>query len=68
LVDSMWSLARLLDLSGCLLGAVNWLRWLWLENRHFENGSRVRARLTQLLVRMENWPPPDSLTTGLAAS
>jgi Ser/Thr protein kinase RdoA (MazF antagonist) len=57
-----WRLARLLDRSGCLLGAINWLRWIAIDRRQFEDMSRVEQRLTQLVGRMEAWSPPQSLT------
>lgn len=62
MTPQQWRLARLLDRSGCLLGAMNWLRWIWLDRRQFEDMSRVEQRLTQLVGRMEGWSPPQSLT------
>ena len=62
LTQEQWRLARLLDRSGCLLGVMNWLRWIWIDRRQFEDMSRAEQRLTQLVGRMEEWSPPQSLT------
>jgi Ser/Thr protein kinase RdoA (MazF antagonist) len=41
-------LIRVLDESGRLLGAANWLRWLYLERRDFDMGT-VEKRLADLV-------------------
>lgn len=48
-------LARLLDRSGTLLALVNWLRWLYLDRRRFEDVEIVAARLEQIIRRVERW-------------
>ena len=48
-------LARRLNLTGVVLAAANWLRWLLLENRTFENRTAIAERLTKLVRRLERW-------------
>ncbi|HYT91790.1 MAG TPA: phosphotransferase [Gemmataceae bacterium] len=47
------TLVGLLDETGVIFGAANWLRWLYHEGRHFEDRSAVAARLSQLVARLE---------------
>ncbi len=49
-------LARVLDRAGTLLGAANWLRWLYHEGRDFEDLAAVAGRLRALVERIERWP------------
>jgi Ser/Thr protein kinase RdoA (MazF antagonist) len=51
-------LVDLLDWTGVVVGAGNWLRWLYLENRVFENVEGVIRRLSELVTRMESWKRP----------
>lgn len=44
-----------LDWTGVVVGAANWLRWLGTERRHFEDPIRVAGRLAELVSRMESW-------------
>jgi Ser/Thr protein kinase RdoA (MazF antagonist) len=44
-----------LDRTGTVLGAANWLRWLFLERRMYEDLSQVARRLRALVERMEKW-------------
>lgn len=55
LSDSEAALARLLDRTGTILGAANWLRWLHHEGRQFEDVSAAQRRLGVLVARMEQW-------------
>jgi Ser/Thr protein kinase RdoA (MazF antagonist) len=48
-------LVRVLDWTGVVVGAANWLRWLYLERRQFENTEGVAKRLSELVTRMESW-------------
>jgi homoserine kinase type II len=48
-------LARVLDRTGTLLGLVNWLRWLYFEQRPFEDRPAVARRLSALVERVERW-------------
>ncbi len=43
---------RLLDRSGVLLGGINWLKWIFVEQRHFDDFSAVEKRIQYLLQRM----------------
>jgi Ser/Thr protein kinase RdoA (MazF antagonist) len=46
-------LVLLLDRTGTILGAVNWLRWLYHERRPFEDRQAVVGRLAELITRLE---------------
>jgi len=47
------ALAAVLDRSGIVLGAVNWLRWLYRDGRRFEDLGRVAQRLAVLVERID---------------
>jgi Ser/Thr protein kinase RdoA (MazF antagonist) len=44
-----------LDITGTVLGAANWLRWLYHEGRTYDNKDAVARRITALAQRMEKW-------------
>lgn len=46
-------LMRVLDETGTILGAANWLRWLYEQKRDFEDRAAVATRLAALVMRME---------------
>ena len=45
------TLARVLDRAGVLLSGMNWLRWIYLNNRHFDDWAAVSGRLELILLR-----------------
>jgi Ser/Thr protein kinase RdoA (MazF antagonist) len=47
------SLVSVLDETGTVLGAANWLRWLYHEGRRYEDRNAVARRLAALVQRME---------------
>jgi len=47
-------LISVFDRSNTLLAPMNWMRWIYLENRHFDDRSAVVARLRKCVERMEN--------------
>jgi len=47
------ALARMLDWTGVVLGAANWLHRLYVENRVYEDRERVAKRMQDLAQRME---------------
>ncbi len=49
------SLLAILDRSNCLLGGLNWIRWLFLEGRSFENLSGVVERMSEIAGRLRAW-------------
>ena len=49
------TLARVLDWTGVVLGAANWLHRLYVENRQYEDRERVARRMEDLMQRMENY-------------
>lgn len=50
------ALVSVLDETGTMLGAANWLKWLYHDGRRFEDRTAVTRRLTALVERMERWP------------
>jgi Ser/Thr protein kinase RdoA (MazF antagonist) len=53
LSESDRRLIDLLDASGLVLGALNWIRWLYVERREFGDMGRVVCRLDELIARLE---------------
>jgi Ser/Thr protein kinase RdoA (MazF antagonist) len=49
-------LMRVLDVTGAVIGAANWLMWLELERRPMENLEAAARRWNTLLTRIERWP------------
>jgi homoserine kinase type II len=49
------ALVALLDRTGTLLAAANWLTWLYHDGRMFEDRSAVAGRLALLVERLERW-------------
>jgi Ser/Thr protein kinase RdoA (MazF antagonist) len=47
------ALVRALDETGTLLGAANWLMWLYNEGRQFDDRQEVARRLAALVQRIE---------------
>jgi Ser/Thr protein kinase RdoA (MazF antagonist) len=50
------ALVGVLDWTGTILGAANWLRQIYHEGRAFEDRTAVAERLSLLVRRMENGP------------
>src|SRR5262245_19785186 len=51
------ALAVELDRTGAVIGAANWVRWVYHDGRTFEDLAAVTRRLGVLVERMERWPP-----------
>jgi homoserine kinase type II len=49
------TLVKVLDNTGTVLGAANWLRWLYYEQRQYGDRQAVARRLAALVERMESW-------------
>ncbi len=49
------ALIPILDESTTVLGAANWLKWLYVEKKQFEDEEAVARRLAQLVRRIERW-------------
>jgi homoserine kinase type II len=49
------ALARVLDRTGAIVGAMTWLRWLYLEGREIEDRAAAARRLAALVERMAAW-------------
>ena len=47
---------RVLDRGGTLLGCLNWLRWILLEQRTYEDWQAVQRRIQILTQRLEQLP------------
>jgi homoserine kinase type II len=41
-----------LDISGTLLAGCNWIRWVYVERRHFENERKIVNRFATVLARL----------------
>jgi Ser/Thr protein kinase RdoA (MazF antagonist) len=48
-------LVDVLDRTGTLLGLANWLIWIYVERRRFDDRRAVAARVEQLVRRVERW-------------
>jgi len=48
-----WEVAWVLDAANALLSGLNWIDWLWLERRHFDNLAEVEKRLQTLVARLD---------------
>jgi homoserine kinase type II len=55
LSDEEEALAGVLDWTGTVIGASNWLRWVYHDGRRFENLAAAAQRLAVLVERMERW-------------
>jgi homoserine kinase type II len=49
------ALAHDLDVTGTVLGVANWLRWLYREQRAFDDRREAARRLGQLAERIARW-------------
>jgi Ser/Thr protein kinase RdoA (MazF antagonist) len=49
-------LVEILDWTGTVLAAANWLKWLYFENRQYENRQAVADRLEGIVRRLEGNP------------
>jgi Ser/Thr protein kinase RdoA (MazF antagonist) len=49
------ALAHKLDVTGTILGAANWVRWLSDPQRTFEDRAAAARRLERLVGRIERW-------------
>jgi homoserine kinase type II len=49
------ALAEVLDRTGTILAAANWLWWLYRDRREYEDRAGVARRLETLVTRMERW-------------
>lgn len=41
-----------LDTSGTILAGCNWIRWIYIDGRQFENPDQIRARFAKLVDRI----------------
>ncbi|MBC7854011.1 MAG: phosphotransferase [Pirellulaceae bacterium] len=55
-----WQLAQALDETHMMLAGLNWLDWICVQGRTFENYAAIHARLDGILVRLEGsrYTPP----------
>ncbi len=49
-------LVRAFDAGTLLLSGINWLTWLYLEQREFEDAAAVTRRLAEITARLERIP------------
>ena len=43
---------RALDASGTILAGCNWIRWICIDGRQFEDRSRIRERFERIISRL----------------
>ena len=43
------------DVGNMLLSGMNWLRWIYLESRHFDDRQTIEQRLRKLIVRLKSF-------------
>ena len=48
-------LARALDVTGTIVGATKWLRWLYHDDKEFTDRAAAIRRLEELVQRIEKW-------------
>lgn len=53
-------LVEIFHKSGVLLGALNWVRWVYLDRREFEDPQAVLRRMDKLLPQLESPPTPSA--------
>jgi Ser/Thr protein kinase RdoA (MazF antagonist) len=58
-------LVRVYDKSGVLLSGINWLRWVFVEQRSFENRTTVLARFDEIAARLRHLNDRQNLTGRL---
>jgi Ser/Thr protein kinase RdoA (MazF antagonist) len=44
--------AKALDISGTILAGCNWIRWVYIDGRHFESQKRVVNRFSRLMDKL----------------
>jgi homoserine kinase type II len=49
------SLVHILDETGTVIAVANWLKWLYRDQKVFEDPTAVARRLSKLVDRMEKW-------------
>jgi Ser/Thr protein kinase RdoA (MazF antagonist) len=49
------ALVEVLDETGTVLGAANWLMWLYRDEKQFEDRAAVARRFAELVQRIEAW-------------
>lgn len=47
-------LIRVFDQSNVLMSGMNWLKWIYVDGRRFEDGERILARLDETLARLQH--------------
>lgn len=48
-----WKLTQALDEANVILAGLNWLDWICVQGRTFENYAAIYARLDEMLLRLE---------------
>jgi hypothetical protein len=52
------ALAHALDRTGTVLALANWLTWLYLDGRVYDDRPEVARRLGTLAARVDQWTLP----------
>ena len=61
LTQSDRQLIRAVDYANTLLSSANWIRWLFVDERHFEDMEAVESRLALLMERLQRRLPGRSI-------
>lgn len=63
-----WKVAWVLDAANAVLSGLNWIDWLWLENRHFDEIVEVEKRLQALVARLDKLSGHPAFSIGKGVS
>jgi homoserine kinase type II len=58
LAADLYQLIRAFDASGVLLSGINWLNWLYVEERQFDDAAAVMRRMNEIVLRLDHSPLP----------
>jgi homoserine kinase type II len=50
--------ARALDFSSPILAGLNWIRWIYVDHREFDDGEQILERFKSILARIERTNEP----------
>lgn len=67
-ITPQWEVAWILDAANALLSGLNWIDWLWLERRHFDDLAEVEKRLQTLVARLDKLQGHPAFSIGKGAS
>ncbi|MEX0792262.1 MAG: aminoglycoside phosphotransferase family protein [Pirellulaceae bacterium] len=63
-----WEVAWVFDAANALLSGLNWIDWLWVQRRRFDDLAEVEKRLRALVSRIDKLPGHPAFSIGKRAS